>query len=82
MNLAEEWESIDVHNIFKAHDTLHKRPDTVDELSLEELEQMELLDKTGNKVPIYNVDGFRVMRQLGAIDPDECTLGVLVNLYT
>ena len=43
---------------------------------------MELLDKTGNKVPIYNVDGFRVMRQLGAIDPDECPLGVLVNLYT
>jgi hypothetical protein len=82
---ARRFEDKDTNDIWESNpDGLYTSPDPTDRerLTLDALEEMDLVDEDQHEIPIYTVDGFRVKRRIALFSPNDHSLGVLVDLAT
>lgn len=80
---VSQWQDRDIMDIRNDHgDILYDSvdPDTREEIHLDRLNDLPMLDETGDQIHLYTEDGFRIQRRLAGFALDVHPHGVLLNL--
>ena len=83
---AKSWHNRDVEDIWNEHPTgIFSSPDDDmhrQQLTLEELKELQMQNEDEREVPIYTHQGFQIQRRLGRFTRNSQPLGILINLGT